>query len=537
MSVDLLSSCSNPKIVYNPYLKDYILASCGRCSSCLASRSRFITQLCKQEESSHKYCAFVTLDYNELCIPKALIVDTETNICGRSHRSISLIDVTERPKYRFFHGTKSVVGIDHLPTYCQQICTLDCDSSSPSFKAFFNKSDIPVRNFKKPVYKYIRYSSRYDLQLFLKRVRFQISKISGENLRFFAVSEYGPRSFRPHYHVLFYFSSELTSEILQGICNQCWSYGNSVYSLSQGATANYLAGYLNSSVVLPDFLSVSSFRPFSSHSNFFGKTLFKHLRKDVYSDVSTSLNGHSVTIGSSIFQLYGQSQITRLFFPKTFNFFAQPRANLLTLYTAYFLLKNTWKSDNIRILALSLLSHQSHYLSRSILSCLDIKPYCHSDSYCSSSVPLFVTHSDSYYSDILLGYCVLSDNDMTFYHRIVSALYVSKHFVTFCCGSDYTYNSMLSKIIDYWNLFNYRLLTSQLESQVQYNLNTGSTDYSLFYPLNYRTSDYRSILNSNAFFITRKIAINSLIFSKIKHKQLNNVNVQFTGVLNSFSNG
>lgn len=80
-----------------------------------------------------------------------------------------------------------------------------------------------------------------DLQLFLKRLRF---KFSDQNIRYFACGEYGPSTFRPHYHIIlfglqlpdlvptvmlrghqYYFSASLDA---------CWSVATRVNSLFPG---------------------------------------------------------------------------------------------------------------------------------------------------------------------------------------------------------------------------------------------------------------------------------------------------------------
>lgn len=57
------------------------------------------------------------------------------------------------------------------------------DSSLPMVSSLKSRSNLATLNPR-------------DLQLFLKRLRFH----SPQKLRFFAVGEYGPQTFRPHYH-------------------------------------------------------------------------------------------------------------------------------------------------------------------------------------------------------------------------------------------------------------------------------------------------------------------------------------------------
>jgi hypothetical protein len=61
-----------------------------------------------------------------------------------------------------------------------------------------------------------------DVQNFLKRLRFNIQPFK---IRYFAISEYGPRTFRPHYHmIVFNFPHELKNKLLNIIENS-WQNG------------------------------------------------------------------------------------------------------------------------------------------------------------------------------------------------------------------------------------------------------------------------------------------------------------------------
>ena len=45
------------------------------------------------------------------------------------------------------------------------------------------------------------------LQLFIKRFRKYVSKNYNEKIRYYAIGEYGTQSLRPHWHILFFYSS------------------------------------------------------------------------------------------------------------------------------------------------------------------------------------------------------------------------------------------------------------------------------------------------------------------------------------------
>lgn len=92
------------------------------------------------------------------------------------------------------------------------------------------------------------------LQLFIKRVRKAASRdgpvvSSGEGVRFFACGEYGERTGRPHYHVIFFnlaFSDQhKVAKNLYGsdALARLWSYGNATIGEVTAASAAYVAKY------------------------------------------------------------------------------------------------------------------------------------------------------------------------------------------------------------------------------------------------------------------------------------------------------
>lgn len=98
--------------------------------------------------------------------------------------------------------------------------------------------------------------SKRDVQLFLKRYRKALAK-QGRKLRYFLVGEYGPQTYRPHYHMV-HFGGQLTDgEIL----DTAWSQGFTSLSEFNHKRANYIAGYClkkwTSVDRIPDHLSLT----------------------------------------------------------------------------------------------------------------------------------------------------------------------------------------------------------------------------------------------------------------------------------------
>lgn len=89
------------------------------------------------------------------------------------------------------------------------------------------------------------------IQLFFKRLRKFISKSSGEKIKYFLISEYGPNTFRPHYHFIFFnFPTNIINP--QSFIEDFWDKGFvKVDSLNQ-ARISYVAKYATKFSVLPE---------------------------------------------------------------------------------------------------------------------------------------------------------------------------------------------------------------------------------------------------------------------------------------------
>lgn len=72
-----------------------------------------------------------------------------------------------------------------------------------------------------------------DLQLWFKRVR-----KSGAKIRYFAVGEYGSKTYRPHYHVL------LFGDVSEEVIRTSWSFGTVHIGTVTQASINYCLGYV-----------------------------------------------------------------------------------------------------------------------------------------------------------------------------------------------------------------------------------------------------------------------------------------------------
>lgn len=296
------TKCLNPKKVYNPYTTEPLIAPCGECEACLLTKAFVRTQKCKLESLSHKYCLFVTLTYSESNIPRMYL--------RRYSDSGKLYDCTPRLS-KYDNEYMSFLG-DTFLTDCQ-----------------YNELQQKVENSNLP------YLHKPDLQRFLKRLRKQLSKYSNEKIRYFAVGEYGPVHFRPHFHLLLWMSEEETLSRCREIIPTVWRFGSVCSEVAKGDCASYTSGYLNGFSALPKVFKINRLKPFCTHSSYLGETILKKVRTNAYElsyeDFMVSrlpFNGHTkdVPLWRSLISYY---------FPKCRNYAFESKRGRLYAYTCF----------------------------------------------------------------------------------------------------------------------------------------------------------------------------------------------------------
>ncbi|RFM28402.1 hypothetical protein DXN04_34200 [Chitinophaga silvisoli] len=127
----------------------------------------------------------------------------------------------------------------------------------------------------KGLLKYVNYR---DYQLFAKRFRkYLFTKIgSYEKISSYVVSEYSPKTFRPHFHILFFFDSDEVAKNIRQAVFQSWKLGRVDTQLARDSAGSYVSGYLNSVVSLPGiFTDVSFTKNKSRFSKLFGYESFR----------------------------------------------------------------------------------------------------------------------------------------------------------------------------------------------------------------------------------------------------------------------
>lgn len=295
----LVTRCQHPRTVVNKYTHEPVVVPCGCCPSCVLRRSAIQTNLLTTYSAQFRYIYFVTLTYAPCFLPTLEVSVIEN--CSEDIADVPCVpdinnlDANDDNTYLF--GFRSVPRSASVKV---KNSTVERVFKDPEVKFSYPMkpkellSILDKINHNIP--NRIPYVCNRDLDLFLKRLR---SYYLDEKLRYYAVSEYGPTSFRPHWHLLLFSNSERFSETICENVSKAWSYGRCDASLSRGFAAPYVASYVNSFVALPDFYTQMPkvVRPKSFHSiGFTESNLFpREIRVGEIDKVATKcLDGVSV---------------------------------------------------------------------------------------------------------------------------------------------------------------------------------------------------------------------------------------------------
>lgn len=264
----LVTRCQNPRTVVNKYTHEPVVVSCGSCPSCILRRSGIQTNLLTSYSAQFRYVYFVTLTYAPCFLPTLEVSVVEA--CTDDIADVSVVpdicDLDARDPNTYLFGFRSVPRSASVKL---KNSTVERTFKDPDVKFSYpmtSKELLSILNkVKHNVPNRIPYVCNRDLDLFLKRLR---SYYPDEKLRYYAVSEYGPTSYRPHWHLLLFSNSERFSQTVLENVSKAWSYGRCDASLSRGFAAPYVASYVNSFVSLPDFYTQMPkvVRPKSFHS-------------------------------------------------------------------------------------------------------------------------------------------------------------------------------------------------------------------------------------------------------------------------------
>lgn len=316
-SPDLLKAadhCQHRSFITNRYTGRRIAVDCGQCDYCIHKRSEKASIRVKTAGSAFKYSYFVTLTYDNEHIPlmncevlhseyeDALSISGDKVFGYERHSYIPVSEYQPEDssllRHIFFTQVQGTVPFDreikeYVPVKDNWFLSMD------AIRSFIRKTQAVDNSVYPAVEQYglgnlIPFLNYVDVQNYIKRLRKHLKTALGsyETLHFYAVGEYGPVHFRPHYHILLFTNSKEVSEILRQCHDKSWRLGRSDFQAARGGASSYVASYINSLSSAPLlYRSCRAFKPRQRASlGFFEKGDIFEEGEDVYHAIEEKID-------------------------------------------------------------------------------------------------------------------------------------------------------------------------------------------------------------------------------------------------------
>lgn len=312
--------CQHRSFITNRYSGKRIAVDCGQCDYCIHKRVQKASMRVKTAGSAFEHCWFVTLTYDNEHIPlfNCEVYNSEYDdvlsdsgiVHGYENHAyvpVSKFCTTDpqRLQHIFFTQVQGTVpynretgqyepvkdnwfvSIDSMRSFIYKTQSSTPYGENGELSRMYGDNLIPFLNY-------------VDVQNYIKRLRKHLKTALGsyETLHFYAVGEYGPVHFRPHYHILLFTNSKKVSEVLRYCHDKSWKLGRSDFQIARGGAASYVASYVNSLSSAPLlYRSCRAFKPRQRASiGFFEKGEVFEEGEDVYhaieQKIDSVINGH-----------------------------------------------------------------------------------------------------------------------------------------------------------------------------------------------------------------------------------------------------
>lgn len=463
--------CLYPRRITNKYTHEDLVVPCGHCKACQTSKALRYKLQCDLERACHKYCIFITLTYSNEFLPTCELVSSE------------------------FDDTYLLVDADGVVFGSTTMSAHQRDMLLSKFNV----------NGKVPVL------CKRDLQLFLKRLRKRIYNNCHEKVRFFAVGEYGPIHFRPHYHVLLYFSSHATlQKAYEYICSS-WKYGRIDVQLSVADVSKYVSGYVNSFSSLPLLFQNAAVCPFNCHSQRLGQSYFEYLRPTIYEASFEEIISIRSVLNDTYQAIGTLPSVIALYFPRCRGY------SYISAYKRAFLYK-------IYRLGMSYFPECSNCmeLAKSVANMLYISNL--TDKY-NGYNSLFAQFCEVCSEGFPKGAALDSLDFVKFIDKLYRMFSLSRHFLEFCCADTKDPWYVLRRIDWFYKELDMRHLNDFLDMQSAFCDSDYADDDDYLFMYN-NSIDPLYIRNTKVYGYYAA-DVDKTYNDNIKHKKLNDLNKIF----------
>lgn len=289
-TIKVVDYCYHPIRVYDEESGRDNIFPCGKCDGCLLHKANEWSMRCGMEIEFTPATIFGSLTYNNKYYPKLYPV------VGNSSLSYDLTFVQN-------HFDRCMWISDHKDNIrFNGVCdVLREDNIILSSSYDFPKMPIEISHWDNFNYPAIGYASKRDIQLWLKLLRrfldyeicYKDKRILERGyFRYFIISEYGPTTFRGHYHFLIFCqSNEIAQALLDGALYKNWQMCSKdrfepyVHLCDSGARG-YVTQYLTCFSSLPRvYRETKEIRPFRLASKSPAVGYIEQDKAKIYQDV------------------------------------------------------------------------------------------------------------------------------------------------------------------------------------------------------------------------------------------------------------
>ena len=271
----MFASCLSPRRVYNRFTGEYVTASCGRCEYCRKHRRDLWARRIQIHSQHSAYVLFFTLSYDNSHLP-LIHYDNEGFATAFEHTTERLVFNRHTKKYKSkverliepLDCTLNVFQLDPIPHFDDHGDYIEQYITPPHYV----RQRIDKNNFIYDESNSFAICYSKDIQDFFKRCRSRLGYHYRDcsfdpSFTYFAVSEYGGQTYRPHFHGLLFFRSFPPDvSTLLSLLSSCWKKSPSTKVGKQfepvrdkTKSAKYVSKYVCKDTTLPAILTTPEF--------------------------------------------------------------------------------------------------------------------------------------------------------------------------------------------------------------------------------------------------------------------------------------
>lgn len=552
--------CLKKVPVYHKEDKKFTYHSCGKCAECLNEKSlRYVNLLQRQfEVSEYQEAYLVTLKYNNKNVPLVKVV--KSTIKENRHGRVRLPFPDENGN-RFYNPDNDFKPYDVCRFYLQNDRTKEYYKTHIIDKiyAYTDEQKKNLNHILKPVTSgHVRGTEKarnflpkntfpilfhHDVQLYVKRVRDKIHtllkqyykrnskilsdyeklqiRLAMQRIKVFYVGEYGPQSFRPHYHLLLFFDSPIISRHIQEILHSSWSLGSvDIKRCDSSGAGRYVSEYCNSIVSLPPLYKYSWTKSKSFHSVRLGINESKELNKNIHEITFERIKQEIIRRDGKFEQSTYPISLETHFFPKCYRFSQSDDCLLLARYTIYDTIISQKEFPNVESIINFYCNTKFFYMYKDIHPC-----YSNGELFRNSENIVSTFRSMLYTSRKFLSNCERYHISPYNYLKLIKKYHDDK--ASFTLQKWYQLMEDDSKLIEPKYLINY--YDNVYKDDI---VNADSDDLIELFSsqINVSCDDIKYALNNenmNKCIFDRRQKTSFVINKKIKHKILNDKNIEF----------